>query len=108
MPGRLHPTFTAPPDNTADTRSTTAATAGAVIANSTGPSNRCRAESVTDNTAVFYPASTATTVAAITSAPLIDITTSAGRGEDRRAKRHILEGIGWIPSDTSGGVWEED
>jgi acetyl-CoA carboxylase carboxyltransferase component len=33
---------------------------------------------------VFFPTSTATTIAATTGAPLIDITTSGGCQEDRR------------------------
>jgi hypothetical protein len=107
MLGRLCPTFTAAPGRTADTRPTTATTTGVVIANSTGPSNPCRAESATDNTAAFFPTSTATT-AAITGAPQIGTTHLRRASGGPARQRQILEAIRRIPSDTSGDVREED
>jgi hypothetical protein len=55
---------------------------------------------------VFFPTSTATTVAAMTGAPLIDITHLRRVSGGPARQRQILEGIRWIPSDTSGGVLE--
>jgi hypothetical protein len=105
MLGRLRPTLA--PGKTADTRTTTATTTGVVIANSTGPSNPCRAESATDNTAAFFPTSTATT-AAITGAPQIGTTHLRRASGGPARQRQILEAIRRIPSDTSGDVREED
>jgi hypothetical protein len=60
---------------------------------------------VTDNAAVFFPTSTATTIAPITGAPL----THLWRPSGGPARQHqILEPIRLIPSDTSGDIWEED
>src|SRR6478735_4955448 len=47
--------------STAPILATTPSNAGRVIANSTGPNNRCRQASVTDSATQFFPTSTATT-----------------------------------------------
>src|SRR6478672_7282039 len=47
--------------STAPILATTRSNAGRVIANSTGPNNRCRPASVTDSATQFFPTSTATT-----------------------------------------------
>src|SRR4029453_12893507 len=62
---------------------------------------------MTDNAALFFPTSTATTLAATTGAPLKDITHLRRASAGPASQRHILEGTRWIPSDTSGGVWKE-
>ena len=78
---------------------------GRFIAKSTGPSKRRRSAAVANNAALFFPTSTATTVAAMTGAPLRDITHLRRASGGPARQRQILKGTRWIPSDTSGDVW---
>ena len=61
MPGRLDTDLHHPPAGSTHRPATTSRSPGPVIANSTGPNNRRRPASVTDNATQFLPTSTATT-----------------------------------------------